>query len=198
MSRARRLPKVLSADEQARFLSQFNTRWPTPHRSLCMVRLMLEAGLRVGEVVALRPEHLDMRTCRLMVREGKGAKDRVLWITDDSRDLIGAWLNRRPDSPWLFPTRDGGRVSTRYMREMVKRSARKAGVAEWERLSPHSLRHTFATDLLNATGNIRLVQKALGHASVATTQLYCHVADGELEEALRHGGTVAAASGEIS
>ncbi|NIS21973.1 MAG: tyrosine-type recombinase/integrase, partial [Thermoplasmata archaeon] len=73
-------------EEQARFLAQFNTRYPSPHRNLCMVRLMLEAGLRVGEVVALRPEHLDMTTCRLVVREGKGAKDRVLWISDDLRD----------------------------------------------------------------------------------------------------------------
>jgi site-specific recombinase XerD len=138
--------------------------------------------------VALRPEHLDMRTCRLVVREGKGAKDRVLWIGDALRDLIGSWLERRPDSPWLFPTRDGDRVSTRYMREMVKRMARRAGVAEADRVSPHTLRHTFATDLYAETTNLRLVQKALGHEDVSTTQIYTHVHDGELEAALRGGG----------
>ena len=185
MSRPRRLPKVLSADEQAAFLSRFNTRYPSPHRNLCMVRLMLEAGLRVGEAVALRPQHLDMTTCRLMVREGKGAKDRVLWIRDDLRDLIGEWLGRRTESPWLFPTREGGQVSTRYMREMVKRMARRAGVQEVGRVSPHSLRHTFATDLLATTKNIRLVQKALGHADLNTTMRYVHVWDEQLEEALR-------------
>jgi integrase/recombinase XerD len=185
MSRPKKLPKVLSAEEQARLLAQFNKRWPTPHRNLCMVRLMLEAGLRVGEVVAINPEHLDMLTCRLMVREGKGAKDRVLWIGDGLRDLIGEWLGRRPESPWLFPGREGGQVSTRYMREMVKRMARKAGVAEGGRVSPHTLRHTFATDLYRETTNLRLIQKALGHSDISTTMIYTHVADGELEVAMR-------------
>ena len=154
-------------------------------RNLCLARLMLEGGLRVGEAVALRLEHLDMVTCKLQVREGKGAKDRVLWIRDDLRDLIGEWLGRRAGGLWLFPTREGGQVSTRYMREMVKRMARRAGVQEWEKTSPHSLRHTFATDLYRGTTNLRLVQKALGHVSVVTTQIYTAVHDGELEAALR-------------
>ena len=120
MTRTKRLPKVLSEEEQARMLACFNTRYMTPHRNLCLVRLMLEAGIRVGEAVALKPEHLDMRTCKLMVREGKGAKDRVLWIGDDLRDLVGTWLERRPDSLWLFSTRDGSRLNTRYVRATVK------------------------------------------------------------------------------
>lgn len=185
MSRPRRLPKVLSADEQARLLRQFNRRYSSPLRNLCLVRLMIEAGLRVSEAVSVRPGHLDMTTCRLVVREGKGAKDRVLWIRDDLRDLIGTWIQRRPASEWLFPTRDGDRLNTRYVRAMVKRAAMRAKVAEATRVSPHTLRHTFATDLYGATTNLRLVQKALGHASVATTQLYTHLKDGELELALR-------------
>ncbi len=182
---ARRLPKVLTSEEQAAVLALLNTRYPTPHRNLCMIRLMLEAGLRAGEVVALKPEHLDMASCRLMVREGKGAKDRVLWIRDDLRDLIGDWLGRRPESEWLFPTRDGGQVQTRYLRALVKRLALKAGVAEARKVSPHSLRHTFATDLLRKTKNIRLVQKTLGHASLSTTMIYTHIYDGDVEEAMR-------------
>ena len=146
---------------------------------------MLDTGLRAGEVVALRPEHLDMRTCRLMVREGKGAKDRTLWITDENRDRIGKWLQRRPKSVWMFPTRSGGQLSTRYLREMIKRYARKAEVAEWRRVSPHTLRHTFATDLYRETTDLRLVQKALGHADIRTTQIYTHLVDEELEDALR-------------
>ena len=128
-----------------------------------------------------------MTTCKLMVREGKGAKDRVLWIGDDLRDLVGAWLERRPESVWLFPTRQGTQVQTRYVRQMVKRVARKAGVSEVERVSPHALRHTFATRLYSETNNILLVQKALGHAYVSTTQIYCHLVDGELEAAMREG-----------
>ena len=176
---------MLNEDERHAFLAQLNTRYPTPHRNLCMLRLMLEIGLRAVEVVALRPEHLDMKTCRLIVREGKGAKDRTLWISDDLRDLIGKWLQRRPESDWLFPTNKGARVQTRYLRALVKRLARKAGIAEAEKVSPHTLRHTFTTDLLRDTKNVRLVQKALGHASIATTQIYTHIVDEELEEALR-------------
>lgn len=188
MTRPKKLPKVLSEEEQDGFLAQFNTRWPTPHRNLCLVRLMLEAGLRVGEVVALKPDHLDMTTCQLMIRNGKGAKDRTLWINDDLRDLIGEWLPRRPESEYLFPTRHGTRVSTRYLRSMVKRCARKAGVSEAERVSPHTLRHTFATNLLRSTKNLRLVQKSLGHSSIQTTQLYTHIADDELEDAMKAVG----------
>lgn len=150
-----------------------------------MLRVMLEAGLRSGELVALRPEHLDMLTCRLNVREGKGAKDRTLWISDDLRNLVGRWLELRPQSEWLFCTRGGERVLTRYLRTMVKRYAVRAGVSEARRVTPHVLRHTFATDLLRETKNIRLVQKALGHSDVSTTMIYTHVFDEELEKALR-------------
>ena len=185
MSRSKRLPKVLSQEERVAFLSQFNTRYASPFRNLLMCRLMLEAGMRVGEVVALKPEHVDMVTCKLQVREGKGAKDRVLWISDSLRDLVGEWLGRRPESPWLFPTRKGGQVATRQLREVVKRMARRVGVLEWKSVSPHSLRHTFATDLYRETTNLRFVQAALGHADVSTTMLYTHLMDGELEAALR-------------
>ncbi len=146
---------------------------------------MLECGLRCGEVVAVRPEHLDLSTCRLMIRDGKGGKDRVVWFSDDLRDLVARWVERRPASDWLLCTRHGGQLSTRYLRELVKRKAIGAGIAEADRVTPHVLRHSFATDLLSETKNIRLVQKALGHANLATTMIYTHVADEELERALK-------------
>lgn len=185
MSRPKRLPKVLTAEEQRALVSQPNSRYISGLRNRCLIRIGLEAGLRAGELVALKPEHLDMLTCRLNVREGKGAKDRVLWISDDLRDLIGLWLARRPASEWLFPTRDGGQLDTRYLRTMVKHYAKKANLSEAQRVTPHVLRHTFATDLLRETKNIRLVQKALGHSDVSTTMIYTHVFDEELEDALR-------------
>ncbi len=185
MARPKKLPKVLTFEEQRALVAQPNPRYLSGLRNRCLIRIGLEAGLRAGELVALKPGHLDMRTCRLVVREGKGAKDRVLWISDDLRDLIGRWLARRPPSPWLFPTRDGGQINTRYLRTMVKHYAVKAGIAEAERVTPHVLRHTFATDLLRETKNIILVQKALGHSDVSTTMIYTHVQDDELEAALR-------------
>lgn len=189
MARPKKLPKVLTAEEQRALVARPNPRYVSGVRNRCLIRVALEAGLRAGELVALKPEHLDMRTCRLVVREGKGAKDRVLWVTDDLRDLIGTWLERRPESVWLFPTRDGGQINTRYLRTMVKHYAIKAGIAEAERVTPHVLRHTFATDLLRETKNIILVQKALGHSDVSTTMIYTHVQDDELEAALRRRET---------
>jgi len=185
VTRPKKLPKVLTEAEQEQLLDQLNTRYPAPHRNLCMIRLMLDAGLRVGEVVALKPEHVNMQICKVLVREGKGAKDREVWIGQDLRDLIGEWLERRPESEWLFPTRHGTRVNTRYMRAAVKRYAKRAGVQEWEKVSPHTLRHTFATDLLNQTGSIRLVQETLGHTDVSTTMIYTHVNSEEIRDAMQ-------------
>lgn len=192
MGRPKKLPKVLTEAEQEALLDQLNPRYQSPHRNLTMLRLMLATGLRAGEVVALRPEHVDLDTCRLIVREGKGAKDRTLWFSDEIREAVEEWLERRPESEWLFPTRDGGQLSTRYLRAMVSRIAEEAEIPEADRVSPHTLRHTFATELLRETKNLRLVQKALGHASIQTTQVYTHIVDEELEDALRGFRTEAA------
>ena len=128
MARPRRLPKVLTPDEQRALLAKFDRRYPSALRNLVAVRLMVECGLRCGEVVAIRPEHVDLNTCRLIVREGKGAKDRVVWFSDDLRNLIVRWLERRPASDWLLCTRHATQVNTRYLRELVKRKAMRRGV----------------------------------------------------------------------
>lgn len=148
---------------------------------------MLEAGLRVGEVTNLRTGDLNMTTCQLRIENGKGAKDRVLWISEDLRDEIGEWLERRPESDegWMFPTRTGKATKTSGIRRAVKKYAKKAGIIWGDDVSPHTMRHTFATNLLRKTGNIRLVQKALGHADLSTTMIYTHIVDDELESALK-------------
>jgi integrase/recombinase XerD len=185
MARPRRLPKVLTPDEQRALLAQFNKRYASSQRNRLLIELMLRCGLRCGEAIALKTEHLDLVTCRLIVRQGKGRKDRTLWFDDAVHDLIVRWLERRPPSDWLLPTRHGTQLNCRYVREMTKRRALSAGIPEGNMVSPHTLRHTFATDLLRETKNIRLVQKALGHANLATTMIYTHVADEELEKAMR-------------
>jgi integrase/recombinase XerD len=190
MARPRRLPKVLTPAEQRALLVQFNRRYASSLRNLLAVRLMLECGLRCGEVVAVRPEHIDLDTCRLLVREGKGGKDRVVWFSDDLRDLLVRWMERRPASEWLLPTRHGTQANTRYLRELVKRKALAAGVSEADWVTPHTLRHTFAADLFRRERNILLVQRALGHSSVMTTQIYTHLSDFEVERAMRQGRPV--------
>lgn len=187
MSRGRRLPKVLTEDEQERICDQFNTRYRTPHRDRTMIQLALATGLRAGEIVALKDEHveLDATGGRIVVREGKGHKDRVVYFGPEVRDALRKWLDRKPESEFVFPTRTGKPVATSHLRRVVKRAARDADVAESDRVSPHTLRHTFATDLYRETGKLRVVQEALGHESVQTTQLYAHLANGEVEESMR-------------
>lgn len=187
---SRKLPKVLSDDERERFKDQFNApRYLTPHRNLVMSRLMLECGLRVGEVVALERDHVDLNTGKLTVREGKGSKDRTLWMNDGLRSALAEWWERRieelPGDDLLFVTSSGKPVQTGYLRRMVKRMARKADVAEAERVSPHTLRHTFATNLLREGANLRTVQDALGHEDVSTTMRYTHLVNGEVESVMK-------------
>jgi site-specific recombinase XerD len=126
---------------------------------------------------------------KLTVREGKGAKDRTLWVWEEILEELREWMDRRSgeveSSGFLLPTRKGTEVATSHLRRSVKRYARKASVEEVDRVSPHTLRHTFATRLYRETGNIRLTQKALGHSDLSTTMIYTHVVDEELEGAMK-------------
>jgi integrase/recombinase XerD len=184
--KARRLPEILTEDEQKALLDAANAGCATGLRNLCMMRLMLDAGLRVAEVLALKARDINWSTGRLVVRQGKGKKDRILWLNEDALDLLSQWRDRRDTRPGdaLFTTLRGTRLSDRYIREMVKRLAIQAGIEK--DIHPHTLRHTFATDIYKQTHNIRLTQKALGHSDLSTTMIYTHIVDDELEEAMRN------------
>ena len=134
------------------------------------MRLMLKAGLRASEATAFRPKHIDLMSGKLSVREGKGAKDR-LWVGEEMLEELREWTDRRSEevgngeageeeagsSAFLLPTRKGTEVATSHLRRSVKRYARKAEIEEVGRVSPHTLRHTFATRLYRETSNIRMV-----------------------------------------
>lgn len=189
-----KLPKVLTREEARAILNQFNPRYRGPHRHRVMCRVMLEAGLRAGEVVALKRDHvrLDNGGGQLTVREGKGAKDRTVWINPDLRDELVEWLNRDdwegvPQTRYLFPTRTGQKLDTSTLRKAVTRAVEQAGdaISEPEKVSPHTFRHTYATELYRQTGNLRAVQENLGHADIRTTQVYTHLVNDEREEAGR-------------
>lgn len=192
MARPDKLPKILTEAETDRLLAQPNQRYFGPHRDYLYIRLMLKAGLRASEATALRPEHIDLMSGKLSVREGKGAKDRTLWVGEEVLGELQEWMVRRSDevedtgaAGYLLPTRKGTEVATSHLRRSVKRYANKAGIEEVDRVSPHTLRHTFATRLYRETGKIRIVQKALGHSDLSTTMVYTHVVDEELEGAMK-------------
>ena len=181
-----RIPEVLTASEQEALLAQPNPRYPTGARNRTMIQL--DTGLRLSEACNLQWKDVDLNTGKLMVRQGKGAKDRTLWIGDADLELLRAWRERQAkevngNPAHVFTTLKGKPVSPRYVQQMVKRYAAKAGIEK--NIHPHTLRHTFATDLYRETSKIRLVQKALGHANLSTTQIYTHIVDEELEEALK-------------
>lgn len=113
---------------------------------------------------------------RIHVRAGKGKKDKVVFVDDRILELIEEYLNEREDkNEAFFVNRRGKRLGDRYIEILVKKYARKAGIKK--KVTPHTLRHTFATHLLQNNANIVVIQKLLGHASLSTTQIYTHVTD---------------------
>lgn len=162
----KRIPVTLTEAEQQSLLAQPNPRYPTRERDQLLLRRMLDTGLRLVEATALEWIHIDLLTRKLLVEQGKGAKDRVLWVGDDLLRSLSGWRQRQMAACRMVLTHvfttEGRRLQHRYVQEMVRRYASRAGIAK--RITPHVLRRTFATDLYRVTGKIRLVQKALGHA----------------------------------
>ena len=181
-SGTRKLPDILSYQEQKMLLAQPNPKAPTGLRNLCILRVMLNAGLRLSEVIHLTPSVLNLETGELNVLRSTGENGRTLWLGQEDRQVISKWYQIKPDSKFLFCTLKGDVLKDRYVREMVKRLGRKAGIEK--NIFPHTLRHTFAADLYSKTKDIRIVQKALGHADLSTTMIYTYIINNELESAL--------------
>jgi integrase/recombinase XerD len=185
MARPKKLPVTLTRVECQALLAQPNPRYPTGLRDACMLRLMLNAGLRTAECLNLKVRDIDWLSGKLMVRQGKGGKDRALWVNEDVLAWLRRWRERRPVvSELLFTTLEGKPVNPRALRAMVKRRADKAGLVAKE-VHPHTLRHTFATEIYRQTKDIRGLQKILGHEHLATTMIYTHIVDEEVENAMR-------------
>lgn len=171
----RPLPEALSPDEVGRILAR--ARNPK-HRALLM--LLYSAGLRAGEVVRLHPSDLDVDRGLLRVRRGKGGKDRYTLLAKRAVDAVGIYLDAYPSERWLFPgSRPERHLTTRSVQRIVKQAAEAADIAK--RVTSHTLRHSFATHLLEGGTNLRVIQELLGHQSARTTQIYTHVARSSLE-----------------
>ncbi len=182
--RASKLPRVLSAEEVARLLSQPDARTPEGLRDRAMLELLYSSGLRVSELVGLDVGHVDLEAELVRVL-GKGNRERVVPLGSYAVRALQAYLSLgRPrlarGSSALFLGRTGRRLSRQWVWAALRRYARAAGIAT--RVSPHVLRHSFATHLLQGGADLRSVQELLGHASIATTQVYTHVARPHLRE----------------
>jgi len=187
---AKRLPTVLEKAEAEALLDQPNTSCPTGLRNRAILEVLYRAGLRNAEARHLRPGDIRWQDGVIEVRGGKGGKDRVVPIDSETIGWLTAWKGKRPKgSRYFFTTLQGRVLSARYLQTLIKRLAHKAGIERADQVTPHVLRHSYATHLLNDGFTIREVQQLLGHSSIQTTQIYTHVSPGDLAEKIqRHAG----------
>jgi len=197
MARPNKLPTILNEAEIQALTAQANPRYVTGHRNRVMMQLMLSIGLRLAEIVNLRWDDIDFLSEVLMIREGKGMKDRTLFIKDnnwrgvDDKATLQEWKDRQTKElgelpEYVFTTMsknsNGNQLSDRYVQAMIRRYSKRAGINK--KISPHTLRHTFATRLYKHTKDIAVVQKALGHSDLSTTMVYVHLVSSDVEKAL--------------
>lgn len=192
------LPKVirkqvtfLHFDEVESMLNEIDTSTESGLRDRAIIELLYSGGLRVSELVGLNRDSINLERREFMVR-GKGSKDRPIFISKAAADRVQDYLDARTDSlPALFLNNSRNlqtvdtsgnyrRMTVRSVERIVEKYARLAGITK--HVSPHTLRHSFATDLLMNGADIRSVQSMLGHADISTTQIYTHVTDAHLRE----------------
>jgi integrase/recombinase XerD len=172
----RRLPQVLSRQEvQALLAVVTNTKY------LAILMTLYSGGLRVSEALALHVSDIDSDRMVLRIEQGKGGKDRYVMLSQTLLQVLRQyWRTRRP-GPLLFPGRDpNGSLSREAVRKVLAKACKKAGISK--PVSPHTLRHSFATHLLEAGVNIRVIQRLLGHTSLRSTEVYTHVASNYIAE----------------
>jgi integrase/recombinase XerD len=195
----RPLPKVLSRVEIDALLAASAARDAAAGlRLVALVEMAYASGLRVSELLGLKVEVVRRDPAYLIVR-GKGGKERLAPLNAAAREAIKAWLvvrdaKRRPeapDSPWLFPSSGRtGHLTPRRFAQLLDEAAITAGI-DPARVSPHVLRHAFATHLLEGGADLRVVQTLLGHVDIATTQIYTHVATDRLAQVVQQNHPLA-------
>ena len=189
----RPLPKVLSRDEVDRLIAAAAARdGGQGLRLTCMIELLYASGLRISELLALSLNALARDPAFLTVK-GKGGKERLAPLNAPARTAVKAYLKVRKqflpkgakDSPWLFPSRGAsGYLTARRVSQLLEGAAIAAGI-DREKVSPHVLRHAFATHLLEGGADLRVIQTLLGHADIGTTQIYTHVAGDHLAQVVK-------------
>lgn len=183
----KKLPSVLSEEQVEALLNQPDRSDPIQARDRCMLELLYATGLRVSELVSLTAGQVSLQQGVVRVT-GKGQKERLIPLGEIALDELSLyWQDIRPSLPGfkesetaLFPSRKGGAMTRQAFWYRIHKYAVEAGLPE--SLSPHQLRHAFATHLLNHGADLRAVQLLLGHSSVTTTQIYTHVANQRLKQ----------------
>jgi integrase/recombinase XerC len=172
---SKRLPKTLSADEAVKLVA-IDVNGPLAARDRAMLELFYSSGLRLSELTGLNLGELDLTDGMVRVR-GKGGKERDVPVGEHALAALQQWLLARtkysPQDEALFIGPNGKRLSTRHIARLVKAWARRQGISQ--PVHPHMLRHSFASHVLESSGDLRAVQELLGHANLSTTQIYTHL-----------------------
>lgn len=188
---ARKQVTFLHYDEVVNMIDQIPTDSEVGLRDRAIIELLFSSGLRVSELVNLNRDHINLKRREFMVR-GKGQKDRPVFVSPSAADHVQNYLNARDDSlPALFlsysrrnsepdVSGDYRRLGARSIQRMISKYAKLAGITK--HVSPHTMRHSFATDLLMNGADLRSVQSMLGHSNISTTQVYTHVTDQHLKD----------------
>lgn len=186
----RRQVSFLSTEETERLIEAVDTNTPSGLRDRAILELLFSSGLRVSELTNLNRDHINLQRGEFMVR-GKGQKDRPVFVSPEATEWLALYLKSRSDSAVPLFVRYSGfktgdeqgesfRLTPRSVQRLVSHYAKLAGITK--HVSPHTLRHSFATDLLMNGADLRSVQSMLGHSNIATTQIYTHVTDQHLKE----------------
>jgi len=173
---AKKLPRALSPDEAAQ-LMQAGGESRLDARDKAILELFYSSGLRLSELTGLEVQDVNLRDATVQVT-GKGSKTRIVPVGSQALDALKAWLSQRdamvpPAATALFIARGGARMSGSAVQQRVKHWAKKFGLSG--KVHPHVLRHSFASHVLQSSGDLRAVQEMLGHASISTTQVYTHL-----------------------
>lgn len=191
---SRKLPKILTSQEKEKLLSFWNTRYWSQKRNKIIIDFLLNTGLRISELINLRWTDINIQTGKIHIIAGKGEKDRMIWIDQETLEIIRKWRDTQlkklimksfEESKilFVFTTSTNQKLDAGNLRRSIYRASKKS---IGRKISPHLLRHTFASELLRETNNLRIVQKTLGHSDISTTQIYTHIVDSELESALKN------------
>ncbi|KAA8921895.1 site-specific tyrosine recombinase/integron integrase [Thermoplasma sp.] len=174
------IPVYLSEDEARRLIEASRS----DVRAHAIVSVLAYTGMRVGELCNLRISDVDLQEAIINVRSGKGDKDRIVIMSEECVKALASYMDVRlsieSDNDYLFVSSRHVKFDTSTIERMIRDLGRKAGIQK--NVTPHVLRHTFATSVLRNGGDIRFIQQILGHASVATTQIYTHLNDSALRE----------------
>ena len=177
--REKTLPSVMQTSEVALLIEQADPSTPLGARDRAFLELLYASGLRISELVGIDLDDIELRA-RLVKVHGKGKKERIVPFGSKAEEAVRAWLEVRGvlDEPALFTNYRGQRITQRSVRRLFDGYIRKASLRAG--ISPHTMRHSFATHLLNAGADLRGIQELLGHSSLSTTQKYTHLNDWEL------------------